>query len=249
LPLRLLLAAAAAASLLVGCGGTDKQPSASEQAAKAPTETPTPEAGGGAVTVVQGHLGDASTATEGGQEETSPGGDVNPESAQPTEQQQEGVGAGAACQNVEQQPAARNDATVSAAVLCLLNGERRDRGLVPLKLNPRLARAANVQAQDMVARGYFSHENPEGKNSTDRIRAAGYMRSGGRWTVGENLAWGTEELSSPRGLLNAWMNSPPHRANILRPAFREIGIAIAMGTPEGKQDPGATVATEFGVIR
>jgi uncharacterized protein YkwD len=247
MPLRLCLVAAAAA-LLVGCGGSEKQSEAppASQAAKASTETPAPQ---GAVTVVEGHLGDASSASEGGQEETSPGGDVDPTAAEPTQQQREGVGAGAACQQVELQPTARNDAKVSAAVLCLLNGERRDRGMVPLKLNARLARAANVQAQDMVRRGYFSHESPDGHNSTDRIRSAGYMRGGGRWTVGENLAWGTAELSSARGLLNAWMNSPPHRANILRPAFREIGIAIAMGTPKGKQDPGATFATTFGVIR
>jgi uncharacterized protein YkwD len=75
------------------------------------------------------------------------------------------------------------------------------------------------------------------------------MRSGGRWTVGENLAWGTADLSTARGLLNAWMNSPGHRANILKPAYREIGVAIAMGTPKSRDAPGATVATTFGVIR
>jgi uncharacterized protein YkwD len=244
----------------VGCGGSE--PPASERAASAPTETPTATETPAAtetptateqpsqVVALEGKLGDATTAEEGGEEEVSPGGDVDPTAAQPTQQQQEGVGAGASCDGVEQVPAQANDSAVTTSVLCLLNGERRDRGLGALKLNAKLGKAAGVQAQDMVKRLYFSHQNPEGRNSTARIKAAGYMAGGGRWTVGENLAWGVGELASARGLVNAWMNSPPHRANILRSSYREIGIAIAMGTPkDGKGAPGATVATTFGVIR
>jgi uncharacterized protein YkwD len=202
------------------------------------------------VAALEGRLGDATTAEEGGEEQVSPGGEVDPTAAQPTDKQQEGVGAGSSCNGVEQVPAQPDDAAVSAAVLCLLNGERRDRGLGALKINRKLGKAADVQAEDMVKRKYFSHENPEGRNSTARIKSAGYMSGGGRWTVGENLAWGVGELASARGLVNAWMNSPPHRANILRSSYKEIGLAIAMGTPkDGKGAPGATVATTFGVIR
>jgi uncharacterized protein YkwD len=246
MPLRLILLGAAAAVLLVGCGGSEPP---SERAATAPTAQATADQAP-QVVALEGRLGDATTASDGGEEEVSPGGDVDPTAAQPTEQQQEGVGAGASCNGVEGVPAQPDDTGVTAAVLCLLNGERRDRGLGPLKANRKLGKAADVQAEDMVKRLYFSHKNPEGRNSTDRIRAAGYMSGGGRWTVGENLAWGVGELASARGLVNAWMNSPPHRANILKPAYREIGIAIAMGTPkDGKGAPGATVATTFGVIR
>jgi uncharacterized protein YkwD len=241
-----LILVAAAAVLLVGCGGGQEQPKApAERAAQAPQEV----GGAGGATVIEGRLGEAVTATEQGEEELSGGGEVDPTSAEPTQQQREGVGAGAACPEIQAAPATRNDAAVRAAVLCLLNGERRDRGLAPLRTNARLAKAADAQAEDMVRRSYFSHQSPDGRNSTDRIRAAGYMRSGGRWTVGENLAWGTADLSTARGLLNAWMNSPGHRANILKPAYREIGVAIAMGTPKSRDAPGATVATTFGVIR
>jgi uncharacterized protein YkwD len=244
--IRLILLGAAAA-VLVGCGGSEPP---SERAATAPTATATAEPAAPQVAALEGRLGDATTAEEGGEEKVSPGGEVDPTAAEPTDKQQEGVGAGSSCNGVEQVPGQADDAPVSAAVLCLLNGERRDRGLGALKLNRKLAKAADVQAEDMVKRKYFSHENPEGRNSTARIKSAGYMSSGGRWTVGENLAWGVGELASARGLVNAWMNSPPHRANILRPAYREIGIAIAMGTPkDGKGAPGATVATTFGVIR
>jgi uncharacterized protein YkwD len=251
MPLRLIVLGAVTV-LLVGCGGSE--PPAQERAATAPTAEPTAQATPAEqapqVAALEGRLGDASTASEGGEEEVSPGGEVDPTAAQPTERQQEGVGAGSSCDGVEQVPAQTDDAAVGAAVLCLLNGERRDRGLGPLKVNGKLAKAADVQASDMVKREYFSHRNPEGRNSTARIKAAGYMSGGGRWTVGENLAWGVGELASARGLVNAWMNSPPHRSNILKPAYREIGLAIAMGTPkDGKGAPGATVATTFGVIR
>ena len=232
---------------MAGCGASE--PPAPERVATRPTAQPT-AAAAPQVVALEGRLGDATTSSDGGEEEVSPGGEVDPTAAEPTDKQQEGVGAGASCNGVEEVPAQANDAAVGAAVLCLLNGERRDRGLGALKANTKLGRAAGVQAEDMVRRGYFSHRNPEGRNSTARIRSAGYMSGGGRWTVGENLAWGVGELASPRGLVNAWMNSPPHRANILRPAYREIGIAIAMGTPkDGKEAPGATVATTFGVIR
>src|SRR4051794_8649465 len=101
-----------------------------------------------------------------------------------------------ACTQVDALPAARNDATVGAAVLCLLNAARRDRGVTALRPNPRLARAAVLQAQDMVRRGYFAHRNPEGAMPSDRIRATGYLGSARRWIVGENLAWGTSSLAS-----------------------------------------------------
>jgi uncharacterized protein YkwD len=237
----------AAAVLLVGCGGSE--PPAPERAATTPTAPATADRAP-QVVALEGRLGDASTASEGEEEEVAPGGEIDATAAQPTEKQREGVGAGASCNGVEQVPAQTDDSAVGAAVLCLVNGERRDRGLGPLKVNAKLGRAADVQAQDMVRREYFSHRNPEGRNSTARIRSAGYMSGGGRWTVGENLAWGVGELASARGLINAWMNSRPHRANILKPAYREIGIAIAMGTPkDGKGAPGATVATTFGVLR
>jgi uncharacterized protein YkwD len=154
-----------------------------------------------------------------------------------------------ACPQVDALPAALNDATVGAAVLCLLNAARRDRGLMELRPNPRLARAAVQQAQDMVRRRYFAHRNPDGAMPSDRIRATGYLHSSERWTVGENLAWGTGSLTSARGLVGAWMSSPDHRANILKAAYRDIGIGIALGTPVPTAAPGATVATTFGVVR
>jgi hypothetical protein len=81
----------------------------------------------------------------------------------------------------------------------------------------------------------------------DRIEGTGYMRGARTWTVGENLVWGTGPLSTPQALVTAWMNSPPHRENLLRPTFREIGVAAADGTPVSRSDlTGVTVSSEYG---
>jgi hypothetical protein len=100
----------------------------------------------------------------------------------------------------------------------------------------------------MVARQYFSHDSLDGRTFIDRLRAAGYIPSDQRWLVGENLAWGTGSLATARSIVAAWMNSPGHRENILRPQFREIGLGIAPGNPAASDGAGATYATEFGVI-
>jgi uncharacterized protein YkwD len=131
-----------------------------------------------------------------------------------------------------------------SATLCLINRERRARGLVPLSGNARLVRAAGRHAADMVRRGYFSHVSPEGQTFVDRLRGAGYL---GRcaWSVGETLAWGSGTESSPRSRVQAWMHSPPHRAVLLGRSFREAGIGAVGGVP-GNRSAGVTYVGEFG---
>jgi uncharacterized protein YkwD len=128
--------------------------------------------------------------------------------------------------------------------LCLINQERRVRGLAPLAGNARLGRAANRHAADMVRRGYFSHVSPEGASFFDRLRRAGYARGCASWAGGETLAWGTGSQSSPVSRVAAWMHSPPHRA-ILLGRFREAGIAVLKGAP-GTGRSGFTYVGEFG---
>ena len=160
----------------------------------------------------------------------------------------EGVGAGDACANAALQPDASNLATVAEATLCLLNGERADRGLATLRPNDRLQRAALAHGNDMVEHLYFSHAGRNGSQPAERIRASGYLSSGGSWRIGENLAWGTGELATPKAIMAAWMNSAGHRANILQPAYREIGFGVLAGNPSSRDNGGATFVTEFGVI-
>jgi uncharacterized protein YkwD len=135
-------------------------------------------------------------------------------------------------------------ANAPTATLCLINAERRARGLAPLTANARLARAAQRHAADMVARDYFSHFSPSGSSFTDRLRRVGYARQCA-WAGGETLAWGSRTQRSPASRLVAWMQSPPHRAILLSPAYREAGVGIVAGSPSGA-GAGATYVGEFG---
>jgi uncharacterized protein YkwD len=81
---------------------------------------------------------------------------------------------------------------------------------------------------------------------SSRIRRADYLEGAGRWRIGENLAWGSGERATPRSIVQSWMASPPHRANILSHGFREIGIGIAAGAPVKVSGRAATYTTDFG---
>ena len=109
------------------------------------------------------------------------------------------------------------------ATLCLLNVERRRHDLRALRRDAMLDRAARAHADDMRDRDFFAHESPDGTGPHRRIRRAGYRRA--RLT-GENLAKGEREAGAASSIVDGWMHSPGHRANILRRGFEEIGIAI-----------------------
>ena len=154
------------------------------------------------------------------------------------------------CQSATATPAQAGKRAAVRATLCSLNSERASNGLAPLRLNRRLSRAATAHARDMTARKYFSHDTLGGGSFVDRIRRAGYLNGARSWTVGENIAWGALRRSTPLTITRMWMGSPPHRANVLNPSFREIGIGVANGAPVAGMDaPAATYATEFGTRR
>jgi uncharacterized protein YkwD len=152
-----------------------------------------------------------------------------------------------ACESANATPAKASHRIVIRATLCVLNAARERHGLHSLRLNRRLSRAATRHAWDMARRKYFSHDTLGGGSFLDRIRHTGYLHGAHRWMVGENLAWATADQSAPRGVTVMWMNSPGHRANILNPTFREIGIGIVTAAPvRGIRVPAATYATDFG---
>ena len=130
------------------------------------------------------------------------------------------------------------------ATLCLLNRVRARHGLPPLRLDPKLSRAARRHSRDMVRHRYFSHASRNGRSPFDRMRATHYVPRHASWWLGENIAWGSGSLAEPIAMVRAWMHSPPHRANILSRHFRDIGIGIAPGAPVGGS--GATYTTDFG---
>jgi uncharacterized protein YkwD len=130
------------------------------------------------------------------------------------------------------------------ATLCVLNAQRVRNHLRPLRLNRQLSRAARRHSRAMATRHFFSHTSLSGASFVDRIRRTGYLSRARSWSVGENIAYGSRGRATPRSIGSAWMNSPGHRANILSPSFRAIGIGIALGTPTG--GGGATYTTDFG---
>jgi uncharacterized protein YkwD len=153
-----------------------------------------------------------------------------------------------ACKRAGAQPGQVSQRVVARATLCLLNRARVRRGVPKLRFNRRLGRAARGHSADMARRGYFSHNSRSGASFLDRIRRSGYLRRTRRWMVGENIAWGTGRLATPRSIVRAWMRSPGHRANILNRRFRHIGVGITYDAPvrvAGR--PAATYTTDFGM--
>jgi uncharacterized protein YkwD len=107
------------------------------------------------------------------------------------------------------------------------NAQRVDNNLPPLKENTLLNAAAAAKANDMFAKQYFAHVSPAGTGPSDLAKNAGYEFI----AVGENLALGN--FDGDKALVQAWMDSPGHRANILRAQYEEIGVAVVQGIYEG----------------
>jgi uncharacterized protein YkwD len=152
------------------------------------------------------------------------------------------------CRHADAQPGQVTRRTIARSTLCLLNRQRRLHHLKGLRLSKRLGHAARGHSVEMARVHYFSHDSHSGASFVDRIRRAGYLRNARRWSVGENIAWGTGRLSSPRSIVRAWMHSPGHRANILATSFRHIGIGISFGAPvQISARTKATYTTDFGM--
>jgi uncharacterized protein YkwD len=155
----------------------------------------------------------------------------------------------APCANADLMPDASNMATVKKATLCLLNGERSARGLARLTSDGQLGKAAQGFSASMVRQRFFDHVSPSGSTLNSRVRGGtSYLRGPVRsWSLGENIAWGSGDLATPRKIVRSWMNSSGHRRNILDRRFRHIGIGVATGAPDdvGRQ-PAATYTTDFG---
>jgi uncharacterized protein YkwD len=142
-------------------------------------------------------------------------------------------------------PCTASATSTRATTLCLINAERAAHGVRPLRLDKRLSRAALRHSRDMVANRYFEHDSRSGAGFSARIASTGWMHGRSRWNVGENLAWGSGALATPRAIVQAWMRSTGHRRNMLQPRFHVIGIGIGTGAPTGNGS-GRTYTTDFG---
>ncbi|MDP3741226.1 MAG: CAP domain-containing protein [bacterium] len=115
-----------------------------------------------------------------------------------------------------------------AGIVKWTNFQRTENGLSALKENSQLTAAANAKVKDMFDKQYFAHVSPEGTDAGYFTNQYGYAAI----AVGENLALGN--FKDDQELVQAWMDSPGHRANILNSGYQEIGVAAARGTFEGK---------------
>lgn len=155
------------------------------------------------------------------------------------------------CANTEITPEEGNIPLIRAAVLCLVNRERAQNEVAPLRYNAELEAAAENHCSELIAEDYFAHISPSGETPVDRIRGFGYIPGpNAGYVIGENLAWGTYTLSTAQSIVSAWIASPGHLANILESKYTETGIGVITAVPSSLAEgaPGATYAQEFGVI-
>ncbi len=130
------------------------------------------------------------------------------------------------------QPETKNKFKLSEGeqkVLDLTNEARKKENLPPYKVHPLLCQAARIHSANMAKQRKADHVL-DGKGPADRIKETGYAPT--RW--GENIYWGMgEKFASPDGAVTWWLKSPPHRANILKRDFEEIGLGVA-GNSQGE---------------
>jgi uncharacterized protein YkwD len=237
--------AAAAAVAVAGCGGGGGSNSA-EPPAPADKSSSAP---GGVVSVegTLGLVGPVGRATNESQQFEDRTAKISPKANRKPDALKNGVEGGEACNDGGLMPSDDNIAQLNAAILCLVNAERTANGnLPPLTENAELDRASAGMCTRMVTEHFFAHDTPDGKTVVDRIEPTGYIPNGGDWVVGENLAWGSGALSTPQSIVNGWMNSPGHKANILASDYKDIGLATCMGSPTTTYSGGTVYVNNFG---
>ena len=131
------------------------------------------------------------------------------------------------------QPRARS----ARAILCLHNQIRaQHRPAAAADEPPSCAAPPPATRPTWSASATSTTRTPNGSTFVDRIARAALRHAPNHgWTLGENLAWGTGDLATAAGVMRAWMNSPGHRANILKRAYREVGIGITLGVADRRR--------------
>ena len=141
--------------------------------------------------------------------------------------------------------------SLDRGVLQQLNVIRSLHGLTPVKLDASLSASAAQHSVEMGEKGYFEHNSADGTLFWKRIQRYYPATSYGYWSVGENLLWSSPTVDAPQAM-QMWMNSPEHRANILNPRWRQIGISsVHLVSAPGTYDnlPVTIITTDFGVRR
>ncbi|MEV0574441.1 MULTISPECIES: CAP domain-containing protein [unclassified Streptomyces] len=226
----------AAPDLLTQGGSTTPPPdraSASAQAsrgterAKAPTKSHSPKAGSPSASASPSKTSAPSKSPA--KERTKPSASAKAPTAEATKSSSAPVktSSPASTKASASAPAARKStapaapASTQAAVLALVNQERAKVGCSPVTTSSSLTSLAQNFSDDMAARGFFDHTDPDGKSPWDRAAAAGVSGLGG-----ENIARGQADAEA---VMEAWMNSEGHRANILNCDYKTLGVGVHLG--------------------
>jgi uncharacterized protein YkwD len=157
-----------------------------------------------------------------------------------------------ACPNADANAAGIAMPAFERSILCVINERRAENHLRPLRPNGLLHDAGEIYVTSMFSGEFYGHHGClAGTNNCStvigRLRFLGYIRPGWAWIVGETLRGAGPDTSTPNAVVQAWLDSPPHRARLLKPRFRDVGIAAVPGiTDSFPTTDGVTVAAEFG---
>jgi uncharacterized protein YkwD len=155
----------------------------------------------------------------------------------------------ASCAHASAVPAHISTADATHTLQCLINSVRVRHGLKPVRANARLGAAARRHAGDMARHDFFAHVSPKGTTMQSRVKRSGYLKRVHEWWLGEALAWGKARAGAPQAILRGLLDSPPHRAILLDPGFRDLGVGVVHGAPKGANAGALTVALDFGRVR
>jgi uncharacterized protein YkwD len=156
--------------------------------------------------------------------------------------------AASGCPGGDTKPAKLSANEARKAIICLVNRRRDNAGIGSLARDRRLQKAAQRHNKRMHGNGCFAHQCPGEGGLDTRLRSVGYLSDGLRhWSYAENIAWGRKGRGTPASIVDAWMHSSGHRANILSRDFRDLGVGFAAGTPSKRGASGGIFTVEFGL--
>jgi uncharacterized protein YkwD len=155
----------------------------------------------------------------------------------------------ASCKGADRGPRKISRGQARQAMVCVINDKRAAHGVGPVKSIKPLQKASGRHARTMLNTKCFSHQCGGEAPLASRVFSTDYLPCSCAWGLGENLAWGKKSRGSPARIVDAWMQSPPHRATLLNGSFHHVGIGIAWGSPWNASMRAATYAADFGYKR
>lgn len=155
--------------------------------------------------------------------------------------------AAAACKNADARARTVSEKAQEKAVRCLINEVRSDRGLTKLKNQKQLRSVARKHSKFEAKSNCISHDCADG-SFDKRIKRSGYTDCNCSWSAGEVIGWRRLKASTAREMVDAWFNSPAHRANLLTPSRRDIGVGVVYGSPRPADDDKTVEAAIYTVV-